>query len=60
MEIKTHVSKALIIIYYTFLINLNFISAYPIQYFDMLLLQLSCFFFLIVGNKIQFFYLTGF
>ena len=44
MEIKTHVSKALII-YCTFLINLNFISAYPIQYFDMLLLQLSFFFF---------------
>lgn len=59
MEIKTYISKALIIIYITFLINLNFISVYPTKYSDMLLLQLNSFFF-IVDNKIQFFYLTGF
>lgn len=45
MEIKTHTSKALVIIDIMFLINLNSISVYLTKYSDMLLLQLFFFFF---------------
>lgn len=57
MEIKPDM---LMIIYIMVLTNLNFISVCPTKYYDMLLLWLRLFFFLIGDNTIQFFYLTDF